>query len=452
MGTVYLAEQTSPRRKVVLKLLRPDLSRDEAFRQRFVHESEAAASTEHPNIVPIYSAGEADGVLYIAMRYVEGDDLRRADREPGPAAAGSRDRDRVAGRGRARCRARSRSGAPGREAEQHPARQGRQRLPVGLRTDQAERGRHGPDQDRPVHGVDRVLRARTDPRGRGRRPGRRVLARVRAVRSGRGPAALHARHRGRDVVRASRAGAAPRSRRSRPARARISTPWSRRRWPRTRLGATRRPASSRATLGMRPASRAANARPRSPIGTGAGGSCLDARGAVAVAVHRRGRGVVVAVRRATDGAAAGSRDDRVATRRRASSIPRRVEVEQSIEGFTYRRIRRRRSAISPRGRAGSGSAPSDWSTPGSRHRDGPRNRSHRVLRRRTSSSDSGPSGWPPATRSSASIPRPTSCFEPIHLEDPQGIADASRDRGGGGSGLGDDRRSLVPGSIRATDV
>src|SRR5262245_39250272 len=77
MGTVYVAEQSSPTRKVVLKLLRPELTRDEVFRRRFVHESEAAASTEHPNIVPIYSAGEADGVLYIAMRYVEGDDLRR---------------------------------------------------------------------------------------------------------------------------------------------------------------------------------------------------------------------------------------------------------------------------------------------------------------------------------------------------------------------------------------
>jgi streptogramin lyase len=64
--------------------LRPDLSRDEAFRQRFVHESEAAASTEHPNIVPIYSAGEADGVLYIAMRYVEGDDLRHLISNRGP--------------------------------------------------------------------------------------------------------------------------------------------------------------------------------------------------------------------------------------------------------------------------------------------------------------------------------------------------------------------------------
>lgn len=84
MGTVYLAEQSSPRRRIVLKLLRPELSEDDAFRRRFVHESEAAASTEHPNIVPIYAAGEADGALYIAMRYVEGDDLRDMIAVDGP--------------------------------------------------------------------------------------------------------------------------------------------------------------------------------------------------------------------------------------------------------------------------------------------------------------------------------------------------------------------------------
>jgi predicted Ser/Thr protein kinase len=76
MGTVYVAEQSLPTRKVVLKLLRPELSTDDGFRRRFIHESEAAALTEHPNIVPIYSAGEADGILYIAMRFVEGEDLR----------------------------------------------------------------------------------------------------------------------------------------------------------------------------------------------------------------------------------------------------------------------------------------------------------------------------------------------------------------------------------------
>jgi YVTN family beta-propeller protein len=84
MGTVYVAEQSSPTRKVVLKLLRPELSTDHAFRRRFIHESEAAASTEHPNIVPIYSAGEADGVLYIAMRFVEGEDLRERIARDGP--------------------------------------------------------------------------------------------------------------------------------------------------------------------------------------------------------------------------------------------------------------------------------------------------------------------------------------------------------------------------------
>jgi len=87
MGTVYLAEQSSPTRKVVLKLLRPELARDDAFRRRFVHESEAAASTEHPNIVPIYAAGEANGLLYIAMRYVDGDDLRERIGRDGPIPA-----------------------------------------------------------------------------------------------------------------------------------------------------------------------------------------------------------------------------------------------------------------------------------------------------------------------------------------------------------------------------
>jgi streptogramin lyase/predicted Ser/Thr protein kinase len=76
MGVVYLAHQSFPERKVALKLLSPDLASDRAFRERFTHESNAAASTEHPNIVPVYGAGEADGQLYLAMRYIEGTDLR----------------------------------------------------------------------------------------------------------------------------------------------------------------------------------------------------------------------------------------------------------------------------------------------------------------------------------------------------------------------------------------
>ncbi|MEX2420796.1 MAG: protein kinase [Actinomycetota bacterium] len=83
MGVVYLAEHLGMGRKVALKVLAPDLAEDERFRERFVRESRLAASLEHPNIVPIHEAGEVDGVLYIAMRYVEGSDLKQAIRDQG---------------------------------------------------------------------------------------------------------------------------------------------------------------------------------------------------------------------------------------------------------------------------------------------------------------------------------------------------------------------------------
>jgi serine/threonine-protein kinase len=75
MGVVYLAEQLRYGRKVALKVLAPELTADAMFRERFEQEWRTAARIEHPNIVPIYEAGEADGVLYIAMRYVQGIDL-----------------------------------------------------------------------------------------------------------------------------------------------------------------------------------------------------------------------------------------------------------------------------------------------------------------------------------------------------------------------------------------
>ena len=77
MGVVYLAHQLGLDRMVALKLLAPHLAEDERFRERFQRESQLAASLDHPNIVPIFDAGEAGGGLYIAMRYVEGTDLRR---------------------------------------------------------------------------------------------------------------------------------------------------------------------------------------------------------------------------------------------------------------------------------------------------------------------------------------------------------------------------------------
>jgi serine/threonine protein kinase len=84
MGEVYLAEQDAPRRKVALKFLAPELSEDEGFRERFARESEAAASIDHPNVIPIYASGEADGTLFIAMRYVEGTNLSTLLAEQGP--------------------------------------------------------------------------------------------------------------------------------------------------------------------------------------------------------------------------------------------------------------------------------------------------------------------------------------------------------------------------------
>ena len=83
MGVVYLAEDLRLGRKVALKLLTPALAEDEGFRERFLRESRLAASLDHQNIVPIYDAGEAEGVLYIAMRYVEGSDLGALLRQEG---------------------------------------------------------------------------------------------------------------------------------------------------------------------------------------------------------------------------------------------------------------------------------------------------------------------------------------------------------------------------------
>ncbi len=76
MSVVYLAEHDWLQRKVALKVLAPQLAEDERFRERFVRESRLAASLDHPNVIPIYEAGGSGGDLFIAMRYVEGTDLR----------------------------------------------------------------------------------------------------------------------------------------------------------------------------------------------------------------------------------------------------------------------------------------------------------------------------------------------------------------------------------------
>lgn len=76
MAVVYRAEDSRLGRKVALKLLTPELMQHEQFRARFIQESRIAASLDHPNIIPIYEAGAVDDALFIAMRYVEGSDLK----------------------------------------------------------------------------------------------------------------------------------------------------------------------------------------------------------------------------------------------------------------------------------------------------------------------------------------------------------------------------------------
>jgi hypothetical protein len=83
MSVVYRAHDLALDRKVALKLLAPELAGDERFRSRFLRESRMAASLDHPNVIPIYEAGESEGLLCIAMRFVEGTDLRRLLREEG---------------------------------------------------------------------------------------------------------------------------------------------------------------------------------------------------------------------------------------------------------------------------------------------------------------------------------------------------------------------------------
>ena len=92
MAVVYRARDVRLGRWVALKVLGEELARDDAFRRRFIRESRAAAAVDHPNIIPIFDAGEAGGVLFIAMRYVGGQDvhslLNRAGPLPAARAAG----------------------------------------------------------------------------------------------------------------------------------------------------------------------------------------------------------------------------------------------------------------------------------------------------------------------------------------------------------------------------
>src|SRR3954465_11649442 len=77
MGIVYRAMHVPLKREVALKVIAPGATADEEFRARFRAELEAAGSIQPPNVIPIFHAGEEDGLLFVTMRYVDGDDLAR---------------------------------------------------------------------------------------------------------------------------------------------------------------------------------------------------------------------------------------------------------------------------------------------------------------------------------------------------------------------------------------
>ena len=83
MGVVYRAIEESLQRTVALKLIAPELTTNQDFRERFKRESRLAASIEHPNVIPVYAAGEADELLYLVMRFIPGTDLRAVIEEDG---------------------------------------------------------------------------------------------------------------------------------------------------------------------------------------------------------------------------------------------------------------------------------------------------------------------------------------------------------------------------------
>ena len=266
MGVVYLATDRRLGRRVALKVIVPELAADAQFRQRFEREARVAATLEHPHVVPVYEAGEQDGSLFIAMRFIDGRDLATEVRDHGRARARSPGPDRPAGGGRARRGAPLRRRAPRRQARQRPAhadRRGRAGLPHRLRPHARGRVGERPDADRAVGRHGRLRGARADPR----RADRRALRRLRAGLPGLPGADGQPPFRGR----ARRAPVRPHERpaalglRGAPGAASGSTRRSRARWRRSPRIASSRPAISGARSRPRwPARRRSSPRAPSP--------------------------------------------------------------------------------------------------------------------------------------------------------------------------------------------
>jgi serine/threonine-protein kinase len=83
MGVVYRAQHLNLQRRAAIKIIAPDLAESEGFRERFTREARIAAALQHPNIVTVYDAGEVDGMLYLAMQFIQGEDLAAILRRDG---------------------------------------------------------------------------------------------------------------------------------------------------------------------------------------------------------------------------------------------------------------------------------------------------------------------------------------------------------------------------------
>ena len=252
MGVVYQATQLALDRTIALKVIAAGLLEDQAVRNRFVRESKVAASIDHPNVIPIYYAGEEHGIAYIAMRYVPGDDVRSLVRREGPLPPERA--ARIAAQIGSALDAAHSAGLVHRDikpanvlltAEDHVYLTDfgltKHALSVAGHHEAGPLGRHA-----------RLRRARADPRRAHRRPRGRLRARLPAA-STCSPA------RSRSSARATRRGSGRTSRsrrRSRPTsstgfRAR-STTSSRARSRRTRTSAIPQPAISAARHGRPP--------------------------------------------------------------------------------------------------------------------------------------------------------------------------------------------------------
>src|SRR5437588_3810515 len=84
MGVVYLATDKRLDRPVAIKLIADDRAEDRGFRERFEREAQLTAAIDHPNVIPVYAAGEIDGQLYLVTRFVDGTDLHQQLRRDGP--------------------------------------------------------------------------------------------------------------------------------------------------------------------------------------------------------------------------------------------------------------------------------------------------------------------------------------------------------------------------------